>query len=118
MRMQIGMLHRLWVPCSAVFGVTALLAAPVRACAPAPRPGAYVRVVEEAAVIIWDAERRVEHFVRRASFEGNGGDFGFLVPSPSAPQLAEARDDVFVQLEERIRPQVVDRRQIGMKFVS
>ena len=61
------------------------------ACAPAPRNGQFVTINEESAVIVWDAQTRTEHFIRTASFSG-ADDFGFLVPTPTKPELAEARN--------------------------
>jgi hypothetical protein len=55
------------------------------------------RVVEESAVIVWDAARRTQHFIRRATFDAKGKSIGFLVPTPSVPQLAEADNSVFEQ---------------------
>jgi hypothetical protein len=59
------------------------------ACAPAPRNGQFVTINEEAAVIVWDAKTKTEHFIRMASFSG-AEDFGFLVPTPTKPDLAAA----------------------------
>lgn len=74
------------------------------ACAPAPREGEQVFIAEESAVIHWDPARRIETFVRRARFETSAGDFGFLVPTPSAPTLAEADERLFDQLDALVRP--------------
>lgn len=82
------------------------LARPAGACAPAPPPGAVVQIAEESAIIAWDAKARREHFVRRASFRSTGKDFGFLVPTPDTPELAEVPDDVFWRLEQATRPEV------------
>lgn len=80
----------------------------VEACAPAPRPGHEVRIAGEEALIVWEGATKTEHFVRRGRFEvhGDGGptDFGFLVPTPSKPALAETSDAVFDELERATRP--------------
>ena len=55
------------------------------ACAPAPHANDRVYVIEESAVIVWDPATKTEHFIRRATFHGKAGDFGFLVPTPSVP---------------------------------
>ena len=94
-----------------------LLLAGVRtawACAPAPQEGDRVAVVEESAVIVWEPATRTEHFIRRATFRGAARDFGFLVPTPTVPQLAEVGDAVFDILEARTRPETVyvTRRQV------
>jgi hypothetical protein len=46
-------------------------------------------------MIVWDAARRIEHFVRRASFRGIRSDFGFLVPTPARPELLEVASGFF-----------------------
>ena len=79
---------------------------PAPACAPAPRAGAVVTVAREEAIIVWDATRGVEHFIRRADFETAEADFGFLVPTPAPPALSESLDDAFDRLDGVIRPPV------------
>jgi len=64
-------------------------------------------MADEEALIVWDAERGMQHFVRRAAFHTEADDFGFLVPTPARPELAEADDDVFARLAEVIQPAVV-----------
>ena len=79
-----------------------------RACAPAPRKGERVKITDESAIIIWDAASKTQHFIRRASFKTLSSDFGFLVPTPSEPQLAEASDQAFTYLETVTAPKVVN----------
>lgn len=69
------------------------------ACAPAWSGDDSVRVAEEAAVLVWEAETKTEHLVRSATFEGAPSHFAFLVPVPSVPVIAEADESVFEQLE-------------------
>ncbi len=80
-----------------------------RGCATAMPKGKanQVRIATESALIIWDEKTRTQHFIRRASFETRGPYFGFLVPTPSMPQLAEAPDEVFGHLEEWTQPERV-----------
>jgi len=90
--------------------ITTVPPRPTKACAPAPRPDQIIRIADEEALIVWDAAKKTEHFIRRASFRNEGGkgaatDFGFLVPTPTKPTLAEADDLVFVRLEEATRPE-------------
>lgn len=75
------------------------------ACAPAPRNGQFVTINEEAAVIVWDAKTKTEHFIRMAAFSG-AEDFGFLVPTPTQPELAEARY-AMQTVSELIRPKFI-----------
>ena len=76
------------------------------ACAPAPPPGTQVEIAEEEAVIIWDAEHKIEHFIRKAEFMSSARAFGFLVPTPTVPELGEVSNDVFPALAEALRPEI------------
>jgi hypothetical protein len=67
-------------------------------------------LVDEKAVIVWDADRNIEHFVRQAMFEGEAADFGFIVPAPTLPTVAEADGEVFSELSEFVDSQKNDRR--------
>ena len=78
-------------------------------CAAVPPVGHRAGVLGEQALIVWDPARRMEHFVRRASFDSDAPDFGFLVPTPARPELAEAPDAVFDALQTAIQPEVVRR---------
>lgn len=94
----------IWVVLAAI----ALVASPrpARACAPAPHAGESVRIFEEEALIVWDAKTKTQHFIRRAAFDTQAKDFGFLVPTPEKPELAEADDSVFFRLAQAIAPKV------------
>lgn len=87
----------------AVVLIVTIAAAPqaLLACAPAPHMGEEIAIAEESAVIEWDPSTKTEHFTRRATFKGKARDFGFLVPTPEAPALAEVSDGVFDRLEEK-----------------
>jgi hypothetical protein len=88
----------------------ALLVVPAQravGCAAAPPLGASVRIADESAIIIWDASSKTEHFIRRATFSSSAHDFGFLVPTPTKPELAEAEDDAFNTLAGITAPKVV-----------
>jgi len=76
-------------------------AQPAFACAPAPHAGEEVNVVEESAVIVWEPATKTQHFIRRATFHGTAKDFGFLVPTPTAPALAEVDDQLFDVLDTK-----------------
>jgi hypothetical protein len=73
-------------------------------------PSARERVLtrKETALIVWDEAHRTEHFVREALFDTEARSFGFLVPVPARPVLAEARDELFARLTEWTAPKEVD----------
>src|SRR5262249_59090346 len=85
--------------------VASILTVPVRACATAWPRGERVRIPTESALIIWDEKSKTQHLIRRASFETRLPYFGFLVPTPTKPVLAEVPDDLFRQLEDWTKPE-------------
>ncbi len=82
-----------------------------RACAPAPHAGDSVDVQGEEALIVYDASARREHFIRRADFDSTASDFGFLVPTPSPPELGEVQDGLFATLADAVAPAVEHRTE-------
>lgn len=66
-----------------------------------------VTVSSEDALIVWDPATKTEHFVRRANFQTDAKDFGFLVPTPTPPELAEANDSIFELLSAATAPRIV-----------
>jgi len=85
---------------------------PANACCPAWRRGEPVRIADQQILVVWDPATRVEHFIREAKFAAAPGarqeGFGFLVPSPTVPEIAAADGAVFAQLNNRIQPRVVE----------
>ena len=73
------------------------------ACGPVGPFGRRIAVANESAIIIWDAEAKTQHFIRRASFSTDAKDFGFLVPSPTRPELGDASDQAFQKLETTLQ---------------
>jgi hypothetical protein len=70
-----------------------------------------VAIATESAIILWDSSSKTQHFIRRASFNTEARDFGFLVPTPTKPTLAEASDEAFADLARITAPKVVTRSQ-------
>lgn len=95
--------------------VTAVPTPPVaRGCAVAPPPGGRIDVSSETALIVYDPETKTEHFLRTAAFNtalAGSADFGFLVPTPGKPELAEASPDVFAALAAVTKPRTVVERK-------
>ncbi len=98
--------------CAAIVVSLASLFPPAaRACCPAWRAGAMVRIADQRILVAWDPATGIEHFVREARFSGGAAkadDFGFLVPSPTVPEIAEADGGVFDALAETSRPKIVE----------
>ena len=52
----------------------------------------------QSVVIVWDKQRQTQHFIRKADFTTDADDIGFLVPSPSRPQIEESGNGAFSEL--------------------
>jgi hypothetical protein len=79
---------------------------PAPGCASVPPPGERVEITDEVALIVWDEASKTEHFIRRANFRSTAAEFGFLVPTPSKPDLGEADDGLFDHLAAVTAPKV------------
>lgn len=84
---------------------------PARSCCPAPPSGKPVVNADQTVIILWDAATKTQHFIRKASFKSEADDFGFLVPSPSKPELAESGNEAFPLLQKLTEPEVIQRRR-------
>jgi hypothetical protein len=79
----------------------------VLACCPAPPRGVPVVNADQTVIIIWDEAAKTQHFIRQASFKSDAADFGFLVPSPTAPDLEESGNDAIPLLMKLTEPEIV-----------
>ena len=75
-----------------------------RGCAPVLKTGSTAQIADESAIILWDAKTKTQHFIRRATLLTSAPDLGFLVPTPSKPEIAAASDDAFKHLEKVTEP--------------
>jgi hypothetical protein len=89
-----------------VFSVVIHPVIPARACCPAPPSGRAVVNADQTVIIIWDGASKTQHFIRRASFKAEADDFGFIVPTPSQPELSESGDAAFPVLAAITAPEV------------
>ena len=78
----------------------------VGACCAVTREKGAVVNADQTVILMWDVARQRQHFIRRASFKTDAADVGFIVPSPSRPELAESGDDAFQRLAEMTAPRV------------
>lgn len=97
----------------------------VDACCPVYKNGHDFRIADQRILLAWDPETKIEHFVREAAFrqsnrttsidgqqsEKDTSDFGFLVPSPSEPQIEESNGEVFEALTAKIQPRIVRKER-------
>ncbi len=84
------------------------------ACCPAPPRGTSVQIADQEILIVWDPSTKTEHFIRRASFSTKTASFGFLVPTPTMPTLAEASDVLFTHLADAIKPKHVEETRMRL----
>ncbi len=77
-----------------------------QACCPAPPHGKPVDNADQTVVILWDAANKMQHFIRKASFRSDADDFGFIVPSPSQPELEESSNEAFPNLQRLTEPEI------------
>lgn len=89
-------------------GVTTLCSAiqpmnPLGCCAVSHAENPVVNA-DQTVILLWDKERQTQHFIRKADFKTNASDIGFLVPSPSRPQLSESGNAAFTLLDRITTP--------------
>ena len=94
-----------------------------------------VGVNNETVVIIWDKAHQTEHFIRSVMLDSNADKAGFLVPTPTVPELALADSRLFdlpdkylpiprtlsvilskavhASASDGIQPKVISEQQIG-----
>lgn len=82
---------------------------PAESCCAVSRIGQPVVNADQSVIILWDAETKTQHFIRRATFKSDADDFGFLVPSPTQPELSESGNDAFPYLQKMTEPEVQKR---------
>jgi hypothetical protein len=98
------MISRIGLSITAALAVL-LLWSPAPACCPAPPSGKPVVNADQTVLIIWNAANKTQHFIRQASFKGEADDFGFIVPSPTQPELDESGNDAFPYLRKLTEPE-------------
>ena len=112
LRCQNGHVRRILprLPGCAIVTILAILLWAVTAwpCATSfQRAAERVLTKSEEALIVWDEARHTEHFIREALFDTRANSFGFIVPVPGRPVLAEADDFVFYGLRDITDPERV-----------
>src|SRR4051794_36893668 len=90
----------------ALAGVLVALPPPAESCCPAPPSGKPVVNADQTVILLWDAATQTEHFIRKASFKSDADDFGFLIPSPGKPELAESGNEAFPTLQTLTEPEI------------
>jgi hypothetical protein len=101
------MTSRLWLVLSlaSLMFVSSPRSSSAPACCPAPPSGKAVVNADQTVIMIWDAASKTQHFIRQASFKSDADDFGFLVPTPTQPDLQESGNDAFPFLRKLTEPE-------------
>src|SRR5690606_1124190 len=81
----------------------------VRMISPEQRPS----LAREKVLIIHDAVRGQQHFIREVAFRKADQTFGFVVPTPTRPEVAEVATNPFTKLRERFPFAPTPRAAIG-----
>ena len=80
---------------------------PAIGCCPVPPSGKAIVNADQTVIIVWDAAAKTQHFIRKASFKSEADDFGFIIPSPTPPELAESGDSAFPAVRKLTEPAVI-----------
>jgi hypothetical protein len=79
-------------------GVLVTCPRPAVGCAVLPPKDGSTTISSESALVVYDSATKTEHFIRTASFQSTSAEFGFMVPTPTKPELAVASAEVFGEL--------------------
>jgi hypothetical protein len=89
-----------------VFCVPYVMTSRLPACCPLGPSGKPVVNADQTVVILWDAAKKTQHFIRKASFQSTADDFAFLVPTPTKPELEESGNAAFPYLQKLTEPEI------------
>lgn len=104
--------------CVLVFAVLILLPEKHFACCAVTRALELIVNADQTVILIWNAEKKRQHFIRQASFHSDASkDIGFIIPSPTQPDLEEAGDRAFDYLRMITAP-IVKRRNTSFTCSS
>ncbi|HUR55090.1 MAG TPA: DUF2330 domain-containing protein, partial [Gemmataceae bacterium] len=88
----------------------------VEGCAAIGPDGGRVDISAETALVVWDEATKTQHFIRRGSFQSTNYDFGFLVPTPTRPELDVADERVFEPFASLTAPKTETRTSYDFPF--
>ena len=95
-----------------ILALCALIGRQAVSCASMLRhPYGKLAIASESAAVVWDEKTHNEYFIRRADFQTDEEDIGFLVPTPNRPRLTAASDTALTALEDSIRPKTIYRTE-------
>lgn len=68
-----------------------------------PPPSRTIFETDQKAVIFHD--EGIEHLIISITFQGDAGDFAWIVPTPVKPEVTKSTDALFTRLDELTRPE-------------
>src|SRR5262245_8597824 len=92
--------------CAGLSLALVLAATRLPACCPIGPSGKPVVNADQTVIILWDAAAKTQHFIRQASFQSDAADFGFLLPTPTRPELDESGNAAFPYLQKLTEPEI------------
>lgn len=101
----------------AIFGAIAAMcilhASDAPACGVVYPQGSFARFSAERSLIVWDASKKTEHFIRALTLKGDPETFGVFVPTPTVPTIAKERDDIIDRVASLFTPPTPATDAIG-----
>jgi hypothetical protein len=79
------------------------LVRPAQACGVFADPEKHPSLAHEQVLLIHDATRERQHFIRKITFREASEPFGFVVPTPARPEVAEVTTSPFARLDHFFR---------------
>lgn len=70
-----------------------------------PPSNYYINETQQEAVIVY--ENSTETLIISPSFQGNAQEFGWLIPTPSQPNVSKGNDELFTALHDLVTPENV-----------
>lgn len=72
---------------------------------------------EEAVIVVWDAKTSTQHFIRQPAFVTEADRLGFIVPTPTRPEVATVDGEVFNKVG-RLADEMWRRSNVGPAAVK
>jgi hypothetical protein len=99
---------------AAAVAVTCILqASDAPACGVAYPTGSFARFSDERSLIVWDAAKKTEHFIRALSLKGDPETFGVFVPTPTLPAIAKENDAIIDRVAQLFTPPTPPQAMAG-----
>lgn len=91
------------LPAAALLIAVSMAAAPAQAMCPVMMPPPLFTIMPDdntQGLVVYSHEDRMETLVLEPSFHGTATDFGMVLPLPNKPEITEAKESIFTDLNE------------------